>query len=340
MNTKRTYFSLLLICSFFFAQAQDGIPTYTDYFADNLYLLHPSMAGAANYNKLRLSARQQWFDQDDAPNLQTLSFNARVGERSGIGAIVFNDKNGYHSQTGGYLTYAHHIMFSRSEADLNQISFGLSAGLIQSRLDETNFDPNDFDPVIAGIIQSSSYFNVDAGVSYNFLNFSGHVTAKNIIFRNRNLFTEDLEPNNQRTYLISSAYFWSAAYGKWAYEPSFLFSWKERTGEQSIDVNFKAYREMEFGRLWAGLSYRRSFDGSEFLDGNEIRNQKLSYITPVLGVNYNKFMFAYTYTYQSGSVRFESGGFHQITLGYNFLEGKIKRWSQDMRYNGMLRPRQ
>lgn len=339
MNIKRTYFSLLFICSFIFAQAQDGIPTYSDYFSDNMYLLHPSMAGAANYNKLRLSARQQWFDQDDAPNLQTLSFNARLGDRSGIGAIIFNDKNGYHSQTGGYITYAHHIMFSRSRAELNQISFGLSAGLIQSRLDETNFDPNDFDPIVAGIIQSSSYFNVDAGLSYNFLNFSGHVTAKNIIFQNRNLFTEDLEPNNQRTYLISAAYFMNTEYGIWAYEPSFLFSWKERTGEQSIDVNFKAYREVEFGRVWAGLSYRRSFDGSEFLDGTEIKDQKLQYITPVLGVNYDKFMFAYTYTYQTGSVRFESGGFHQITLGYNFLDGKISTWNQDMRYNGMLRPR-
>jgi type IX secretion system PorP/SprF family membrane protein len=338
MKINKTYLSLLFISSFFFAQAQDGIPTYSEYFADNMYILHPSMAGAANYNKLRISARQQWFDQNDAPNLQTLSFNARISDRSGIGVIVFNDKNGYHSQTGGYLTYAHHIMFSRSKADLNQVSFGLSAGLIQSKLDETNFDPNDFDPIVAGIIQSSSYFNVDAGVSYNFLNFSGHVTAKNIIFQNRNLFTEDLEPNNQRTYLISSAYFVTTAYGKWAYEPSFLFQWKERTGEQSIDINFKAYRELEFGRIWVGLSYRNSFDGSEFLDGTEIKNQKLQYITPVLGVNYNKFMFAYTYTYQSGSVRFESGGFHQITLGYNFLEGKITRWSQDMRYNGMLRP--
>ncbi len=338
MKINKTYLSLLFICSFFFARAQDGIPTYSDYFADNMYLLHPSMAGAANYNKLRISARQQWFDQEDAPNLQTLSFNARIADRSGIGVILFNDKNGYYSQTGGYLTYAHHIMFSRSKADLNQLSFGISAGLIQSKLDETNFDPNDFDPIVAGIIQSSSYFNVDAGVSYNFLNFSGHVTAKNIIFQNRNLFTEDLEPNNQRTYLISSAYFVTTAYGKWAYEPSFLFQWKERTGEQSIDVNFKAYRELEFGRIWAGLSYRNSFDGSEFLDGTEIKNQKLQYITPVLGVNYNKFMFAYNYTYQSGSVRFESGGFHQITLGYNFLEGNITRWSQDMRYNGMLRP--
>ena len=84
MIIKKTYLFLILFVSFF-AYSQDGIPTYSDYFADNLYLLHPSMAGAANYNQLRLTARQQWFDQNEAPNLQTLSFNARIGDRSGVG---------------------------------------------------------------------------------------------------------------------------------------------------------------------------------------------------------------------------------------------------------------
>ncbi|MBT8261669.1 MAG: type IX secretion system membrane protein PorP/SprF [Bacteroidia bacterium] len=319
MMIKKTYLILLLFIGSF-VHAQDGIPVYSDYFADNLYLIHPSMAGAAAHNQLRLTARQQWFDQDEAPNLQTLSFNARLGERSGVGAIVFNDRNGYHSQTGGYLTYAHHIMFSRSEADLNQLSFGLSAGLVQSRLDETQFDPNDFDPIIAGIIQSSSYFNLDAGVSYNFLNFSGHFTVKNIIFQNRNLFSEKFEPNNQRQYLISAAYaISSGVYSTWAYEPSFMLQWRERTNESAIDVNFKVYRTMDFGKLWGGISYRRSFDGSEFLDGVEVNTQKLQYWTPIIGVNYNNWMFAYTYSYQAGNIRFQSGGFHQITLGYDFL---------------------
>ena len=102
------------------AYSQDGIPVYSDYFTDNLYLLHPSMAGAASYNQIRLTARNQWVDQKESPNLQTLAFNARVGERSGIGAIFFNDRNGYHSQTGGYVTYAHHIMFA-----YNRFNFSL-----------------------------------------------------------------------------------------------------------------------------------------------------------------------------------------------------------------------
>ena len=54
-----------------------------------------------------------------------------------VGGIVYADKNGYHSNTGAYLTYAHHLMFSRNEIDLNMLSFGLSFGFIQYKLDET-----------------------------------------------------------------------------------------------------------------------------------------------------------------------------------------------------------
>ena len=49
----------------------------------------------------------------------------------------------------------------------------------------------------------------------------------------------------------------------WIYEPSFMFQIQERTGEQSIDINGKVYRAMEFGQLWGGISYRNSFDGEE-----------------------------------------------------------------------------
>ena len=302
--------------------SQDGIPVYSDYLSDNLYLLHPSMAGAATSNQIRLTARKQWFDQNEAPNMQTLNINARVGDRSGIGAIFFNDKNGYHSQTGGYLTYAHHIMFSRTEVDLNQLSFGLSFGLIQSRLDETQFDPLDFDPIIAGIIQSSSYFNVDAGVSYNFLNFSGHFTVKNIIFQSRELNSADYESSNQRKFIISGAYAFANYGSSWTYEPSLMYQIQERTKEQLIDVNGKVYRAMDFGKLWGGLSYRRSFDGAEYLNGIEVENQKLQYLTAFLGVNFNKFLFAYTYSNQMGNVKFSNGSFHQITLGFDFLGGR------------------
>ena len=337
MRLRKTIFSIFVLCATI-GQAQDGLPIYSDYFADNLYLLHPSMAGAASYGKLRVTARQQWFDQNEAPNIQTLSFHNRVGQNSGLGAIVFNDQNGYHSQVGGYITYAHHLLFSRNRFEINQLSFGMSVGMMESKLDETNFDPSQYDPVIAGIIQTTGYFNVDAGMSYNFLDFAAHFTVKNLLFRNRSLYSEEFESNNQRTYILSSAYGIPSNTGPYTYEPSVMFQYKERTQEQSIDMNFKVFRAMEYGSIFAGLSYRKSFDGAEYIDGNAIKNQKLQYVTSVIGTTYDRFMFAYTYSYQTGSIRLESGGYHQITLGYNFLGGKHKGWDQDMRYNGMLRP--
>lgn len=147
MNLKK--YSCIACLAFIinFGYAQEGVPIYSDYLTDNYYLIHPSMAGVANCAKVRMTARQQWFGIDDAPSLQTISANGRVGESPvGIGGVFFNDSNGYHSTVGGYATFAYHLMFSRNEIDLNMLSFGLSAGFLQYKLDETDFlAPGEFD---------------------------------------------------------------------------------------------------------------------------------------------------------------------------------------------------
>ena len=320
MNLKKYYLIVVTIVLSNLTFAQEGLPIYSDYLTDNYYLIHPSMAGVANCGKIRLTARQQWFGQDDAPSLQTLSVNTRLGESpSGIGAIVYNDANGFHSQVGAYLTYAHHIMFSRNTIDLNMLSFGLSAGMIQYKLDETSFLSEGFDPIIAGIEQSATNFNIDFGFSYHFIDFYAHATVKNILKNEGINFNEQgLSYDNLRSYLFSTGYVFESLNSDWTWEPSIMYMYRDATKESSIDVNMKAYREMDFGTLWGGLSYRRSFDGAEFLDGSGVSSQKLQYFTPFVGVDYNDFTFAYTYSYQANSVVFNNGGFHQLTFGYNF----------------------
>ncbi|KFF19836.1 PorP/SprF family type IX secretion system membrane protein [Flavobacterium hydatis] len=315
MYTKIKY-SVFLLFIFSYAYSQEGIPVYSDYLSDNYYLIHPSMAGAANCAKLRLTARKQWFGQDDAPTLQTLSFNGRIGDsRSGAGIIVFNDKNGYHSQKGVKLTYAYHILFSRDEIDLNQLSFGMNVGVIQNQLDETAFDA--FDPIVVGDIQKDTYFNVDFGASYNYLNFYAHATVQGAVESRREIYTE-FESDNLRKYLLSAGYVFGNK-KKLLWEPSVLFQLFDKTKEKLVDINLKAYKNMDFGSLWAGLSYRRSFDGAQYYDGSGISTQKLQYITPILGVNYKNFMFAYTYSQVTGNVKFDNGAYHQITLGLNLF---------------------
>ena len=201
------------------------------------------MAGVANCSKVRLTARQQWFGHEDAPKLLTLSINGRIGEtQSALGGILYTDKNGYHSQTGAYVTYAHHLMFSRNEVDLNMLSFGLSAGFIQYKLDETSFLFDGPDNIIDGIVQSETNFNVDLGFSYHFLDYYAHATVKNLL-KNSGINNDIEITSNLRRYLLSVGYVFSKFGSTWSYEPSLMFQHKDGTKESTIDLNASSSSE-------------------------------------------------------------------------------------------------
>lgn len=306
----------LLVRSF----AQERIPIYHDYLTDNYYLVHPSMAGASNCDKLRITGRKQWFGQEDSPELQTLSYNMRIAERSGIGILLFNDKNGYHSKKAVKLTYAHHLLFSRDEIDLNQLSFGLNAGFIQNQLDKTAFI--EFDPVVASRHAKSSNFNFDIGVSYNFLNFYTHATVQGVVIHETNSIN-DKDLAFLRNYIFSTGYLFGDK-KSFFWEPSILFQFVDKSKEKIIDVNLKLHKSLEKGKLWGGISYRMNFDSNQSAINQGFSKQNLQYLTPFLGFNYNNLMIGYTYSKLFGTELFDTGGFHQITLGLNLFCRKEK----------------
>lgn len=304
------------------SSAQEGIPVYFDYLADNYYLVYPSMAGIGEGGKIRGTIRKQWFNVDEAPSLQTVNANFRLGDsNSGVGVIVFNDANGYHSQTGIKGTYAHHLKLGGDIRYLNQLSFGLSAGYIQSNLDESEFRSVIPDPIITGSNNSVGYFNVDFGMSYSKMEFYAHFAVLNALGSGRDLYTA-IEFDNLRRYLASAGYVFGKS--EWQIEPSVLFQLTEFTEEKTIDLNAKVYRDVNFGRLWGGLSYRRSFDGAQFQTDGSFGEQRLQLITPIIGANIKNFLISYNYSYQIGDIRFDNGGFHQITLGYDFGQSERK----------------
>lgn len=319
MNFKKLYI-LIALALVPLAHSQETLPVYSDYLSDNYYLLHPSMAGAATCAKLRITGRQQWFGVEGAPALQTASFNSKVSDNVGLGIIVFNDKNGYHSQTGAKLSYAYHLMFSRDIEDLDRLSFGINVGYSQSLLDETSFYKNNPtpDPIIYGnVVQKANYLNMDIGASYTYLDFYMHFTYKNILNSDRNIYTpfetKDLKrmiANVGYTFGDSETFMW---------EPSVMFQYVTQNKEKTIDLNLKLYKELELGKIWGGVSYRRSLDGAQYISGNTVGVQKLQYFTPIVGANIKNFMVSYTYSYLAGEVNFDTGGFHQITLGANLF---------------------
>ncbi len=306
MKSVKTFFILLLFVVPNYLQSQETLPIYSDYLSDNVFLVHPSAAGIGNCAKLRLTARSQWAGVEDAPSLQTISAHTRVNDNIGVGVIVFNDKNGYHSQQGFQGTFAYHIGLGRQE-EVDQVSFGLSLMAVNNNVDESNFVIPD--PVISQIVQSESYFNADFSMAYHKNGFFSYFTAKNILLSARNLYNDRYESLNLRRYLVTLGYYYGEG-RSFQLEPSIMAQTIERTGEKFVDFNLKIYKDVQDAQIWAAFSYRKGFDNAE--------TEELNYLTPIVGVNYNKFMVSYTYTKQSGEILFDDAGYHQITLGYNF----------------------
>lgn len=324
MNFKKLVATLLFIyCGV--SYAQETLPIYQDYLSDNVYLLHPAAAGVGECAKIRLTARNQWLDVDNAPKLQTLSFHGRINNetKAGFGIILFNDKNGFHSQKGLQGTYAYHLDLDNGNA-INQLSFGLSFAVVQNEVDQRSFTIND--PVVNQIIESNSYFNADFGVAYHRGGLASYLTIKNIFLSAKDKLTSEFDALNLRNYILGVSYFFGKE-KKIQFEPSVMLQFKEQTSEKIIDANFKAYKNIDNAQLWAGVSYRTSFDSSAF--------DNAQYISPIIGVNYKRFMVGYTYTKQLNDVVISTGGFHQISLGMNLMCRK-KRLSACPNINGQL----
>lgn len=305
MNTISRIFILFICFISFKGISQETLPIYQDYLSDNVYLVHPAAAGIGNSSKFRLTARQQWAGIPNAPALQTMSFHTKFGEYSnaGYGLILFNDKNGFHSQKGLQGTYAYHLQMGDSRF-FNQLSFGLSFTFVQNQSDQRTFTG---DRAVAAIVQSTSYYNADFGMAYHYGGFSSYFTVKNLLLTAKNNLNVQ-ENLDLRNYILSAGYYFGEDLFV-QFEPSIMLQFREGTGERIADINLKAYKNISKSQIWAALSYRRTFDA------NAIQNAE--FISPVIGLNYNNWMFSYTYTNQINDIVLTNSGFHQVSLGIN-----------------------
>jgi len=318
MNIKKLTFLLYLVGILSFSQ--ETLPIYSDYLTDNFYLLHPASAGISDIAKLRITARKQWSEFDNSPQLQTASFHMHLGEsESAIGAIIFNDKVGHFSKTGLQMTYAYHIPLDYRE--LNQLSFGISLNLLQNSLDGRDFILQDSD--IDKQLMHYFYFNSDVGFGYRYKGLFAFYTVKNLLLSKRNIIKINNIGNNLRSHLLNIGYHFNQGNSeKTKFEPSILLHYREKTKESFMDLNLRTFIPINNSELWFGLSYRKG------LDQNSIDNA--NYFTPFLGIKFSDYVVSYTYSKQLNNILFSNGSFHQITLGYNFRIRKYRTASWDL----------
>ncbi len=309
---------ILLVAGFKSYSQEFKLAPYTQYLVENPFIISPAYAGEGAMNRLRFSGVFQWAGLKDAPNTQTLSYDTHVFENSGTGIVLYRDKNGNTSQTGGQLTFAHHLTINESNGQY--ISFGLSYKFTQFKIDVSGFEsvgdynPND-DPNIGADI-SNFNSNFDAAFLYRLGRFHFSFNAANILNKSLKAF-DDSEPKKLRNYYVYTGYVFDIQDGEYEIEPSVYFKLFESDSRSITDINVKAKKITDDGYYWAGFSTR-------FI--NDQSFEPLA-IVPMLGLKKQDFYVGYAFQYNiNDAIELNHGGTHLLTLGYDFETSKATRW--------------
>jgi len=294
---------------------------YSQYLVENPFVISPAYAGINDVNRLRLSGVAQWLGLKNAPNTQTLSYDTRFGERSGAGAIIYNDKNGNTQQIGGQLSYAHHLTIN--EGNDQFISLGISYKFNHFKIGTSDFHngngiPDEVDDPIVVPDRTTTNHNFEFGVLYRIEKYFVSLNASNIIGKSAVDFNFS-EPLRLRNYYLYTGYVFESNSQEYEYEPSVYVKYFEGDKRSITDINFKARKFTDDGYMWAGLTGR-------FINDQSFEPASIS---PLLGIAKSDFYVGYGFQWNiNDASEFNSSGTHLLTLGYNFETNRsTSSWS-------------
>ncbi len=306
---KKISTSIFIFCLTVGVTAQElTIPQLSQYIADNPFIMSPTYAGIGDHIKVRLNGLTQWVGIEDAPDTQTLAADARIGNRSGIGMLLYNDSNGETKQRGSRVSFAHHLTLNRYDDVF--LSFGISYNFNQFRIDVENF--RDSNGQLPTDDKSTTNHNFDLGVLYRYNKFFLSLNASNILNKNLEQFNPVFEPNTLRNYYAYTGYSISKSKNsKLEIEPSVFFQWFESDGRSVTDLNTK-FRFHDFeDYYYVGITYR-------FLNDQV---GKPLYVAPIAGLKKSNFYFGYSYQVITNEILGYSQGTHVLTVGMDLFQG-------------------
>jgi type IX secretion system PorP/SprF family membrane protein len=303
---KKIYLFLFLT-TFCIGKAQElTIPTFTQYLADNPFVISPAYAGIGDNVKIRANGLTQWVGIKNAPDMQSVVADGRIANRTGVGLFMYNDQNGNTKQKGAKFSFAHHLIIDKYEEQF--LSFGMSYNMNFFRIATEDFTGNDF-----AVTNDRSVINHNFDISFLYRNkgYYASVTASNILNKEINFFGIN-EPAKLRNFQFYTGYVYKTNADKpMEIEPSAYVQYFAGDKRSSTDLNLKV-RFMDFeDYYWFGVSYR-------FL--NDQAGKPLN-IGPMAGLKKSKFYFAYSYQLTSNELSSYNSGTHMITIGLDVFQG-------------------
>lgn len=289
-----------------------NLPVFTQYLADNDFVISPTYAGIGDNFRIRANGLTQWVGIKNAPDNASVYADFRIAKQSGVGISAYTDKNGNTRQKGVKFSFAHHIILDYKSKQF--LSFGLSYNINNFRIDIENFQPTEEIPIVDPSItddRSTNNNNFDVGFLYRWNRFYFSFNANNFLDKDIDDFL-GIEPSNLLNYQIYSGYVFSPKSSKAEFEPSVFYQMFDSDRRSSTDINLKYRRFNKYGDYyWVGGSYR--FLNDQFL--------KPLNVGPMAGVMTNGLYFAYSYQVTINDLSGFNSGTHMVTIGLDFMQG-------------------
>nr|WP_315145394.1 type IX secretion system membrane protein PorP/SprF [uncultured Flavobacterium sp.] len=300
--------ALLLTLTFGYGQ-ELNLPVFTQYLADNPFVISPTYAGIGDNLRIRANGLTQWVGIKDAPDNQSIYGDFRIADRSGVGVSFYNDKNGNTNQNGAKFTFAHHLILDYYTEQY--LSFGMSYNINTFSIDIANLIPTNPDYAITDDRKTANN-NFDIAFLYRKEKFYFSFNANNILDKNTDKFSAyKIEPSLLRNYQVYTGYVIKTPnYSE--IEPSAFFQLFESDQRSSTDLNVK-YRKYNRDNdyYWAGISYR-------FLNDQVLKPLNIG---PMFGFKKSIFYFGYSYQITFNEMITYNSGTHMVTIGLDFLQG-------------------
>ena len=308
MNDMTKYFNIWIVWMMLsWTVSAQQIPIST-MFVENPFAFNPAVAGTGNGFKLRMNNRMQWVGFGDAPVTTHLSyFGPHQVRPIGYGGNLNYDKTGSVSvlKMNGAFAYNFAVDFDM------RVSLGLNLGLVQYRVDGTQFeyyDPTVIDLYAPPAVMANFRPDAGAGIYVYHHDWYAGISAQQLF--NNTLKLTDVGENNKLSKLKPHLYgfagyrFADGVMQNLIIEPAILLRSVAGTPFH-MDISGRVIYKQQF---WGGLCIRNSFE-------------KFEDISIMVGyIHERRITIALAYDYTLLKIGNYTAGTFELVLGYNFDE--------------------
>ena len=290
---------IFLLSSFFsmvvFVSAQQ-LPLSNQY-TINKFALSPAYAGTGEAFEIFGSYRKDWANIAGAPEFKIISANGMICKNMGLGGTISTQKAGIFENQTASLSYAYHLKFTGG----HNVSFGLGMGLLESHVNLAGAAGQMNDPVAMNNANVSSLvMDAGFGILYRWKTLNVGISIP------RMLSSKIKNDDGKEVYALAMQQGFNLGYkysinNDWSIDPIFKMAMVKNAPsfyDFAIPVIYK-------NKFWISPIYK-----------------KTDFAVGVGAIPYSSFIVNYSYEFSSKGIMGESGGTHEITIGWRMAAKK------------------